>query len=54
MTAVNVSRVCGLIMPLPYPTATVFLRSSTVPFSKIIHNEAENTEEMRDFIIYLI
>ena len=32
-------------MPFPYFTATVFLRSSAVPFSQIIHNEVENAGE---------
>uniref|UniRef100_UPI001C65FF26 hypothetical protein n=1 Tax=Klebsiella variicola TaxID=244366 RepID=UPI001C65FF26 len=41
-------------VPLPSPTVTVFLRSFTFPFSKIIHNEVENTGDMGDFILYLI
>ncbi|MGT3873311.1 hypothetical protein [Escherichia coli] len=35
-------------VPFPYLTATVFLRSSTAPFSRIIHNEVENTGETKE------
>ena len=32
-----------LLCASSFPTATVFLRSFTVPFSQIIHNEVEST-----------